>query len=215
MKRKLNNPGLWQKKRGELPVNGDPAMDWLQMQTALDKVMPVSAPVNRPFKLKPAKWWLKGLMAGTSAIVIYAAVQLYIANKQHPAPVHQQQNIRKNIVAEHPKDSSSTAGHDSTTAATKGTLHAKPLPIHGSTVIPHPVRSSQDTEHRYRQKPGDTVSMPHRDSLLSPANFNPLKAVHDSVKLPAIGNKPIRKDTTGTDKKGQKKHKRPKVNIFT
>jgi len=218
MKRALNNPNLWQKKRSQLPVDGNPDMDWLHIRDALDKRMPVSAPVKKPYRFKSTKWWFNGLIVATSAIVIYAVVQLYFSNKQHATPPQHHQNINRDSAEPQRKDSSLVTRPDSGKSITVDSSPIKPA----KTGAQHTTAGllQNDTSARSGRNVIDTdktphaPNTPHRDSLISPANTHPVKTIQDSVKPPVINNKIIRKDTSKTDKNGPKKHRR-KLSIFT
>ena len=88
MKRTLKHPELWLNKRNELPVDGDPNMDWLEMRSVLDQHMPVPGQVKKPYNPKAIKWLYKFLIAISSAVVIYGVVQLCLTKKQQAPVIH-------------------------------------------------------------------------------------------------------------------------------
>ncbi len=211
MKRTLNNPNIWQKKRGELPVDGNPEADWIQMRSALDQLMPVTALVKKPYRFKTSKWWFNGLIVTSSVIVLCTAVLLYLSNRHHPIPERRQQNITRDTTVKdsHPNTVITDSAHANTGQnvikykKADTIKNRKDTSAKNHTIIP----DSNKIQHH-----ADII--PHRDSLLSPVNINLLKTVHDSAKLPVIDNKIIRKDSSGVDKNGHKKRKRTKVGVF-
>ena len=88
MKGPLKYLALWQKKRNELPVDGDPQAGWEQMRSVLDQQMPV---VNKPSGFKGFKMLPSLFIAFSAAAMVYVASNVYTLEKhkhQHKTKTH-------------------------------------------------------------------------------------------------------------------------------
>ena len=214
----MKRTDLWQKKRSELPVNGNPDAEWLQMRAMLDKQMPVPNAVKKPFRLKVPKWGLH-VFAGISLVAaVYVGSRLYFSKKHYdPEKPGKEQTHR---------DSVAPAAHD--TSLTRDTITTPAIGTSGSPVsagtdplLTKYTKLKNNTTQKSNQKPIDSLRSPamlnvpaHRDTSISPIEGAPPKAVRDSTGPLNLKKNDIQKDTLNSGKKNQKKTRRSKVSLF-
>ena len=213
----MKRTDLWQKKRSELPVNGNPDADWLQMRAILDKQMPVPNAVKKTFRLKVPKWGLHVFTGLSLVAAVYVGSRLYFSKKHHdPEKPGKEQTHR---------DSVAPAAHD--TLLTCDTIN-KPTTVPGTSGVPvnagtNPVytKLKNDTAQKNNQKAIDSLKSPailnvpaHRDTSISPIEGASPKVVRDSTGPLNLEKRDIQKDTLNSGKKNQKKKRRSKVSLF-
>jgi hypothetical protein len=95
MKNSLKNLNLWQQKRNELPIDAEPQTGWAEMQSILDKHLPVLpiAHVAKVSKLAKAIKAVKTIKASTILLVSLtvattAGVTIYLTKNKHWAQQH-------------------------------------------------------------------------------------------------------------------------------
>lgn len=230
MKEKLSGPALWQKKRNELPVEGDASLDWLQMASALDTHMPLTGKVAKPYTLKGSKWLYKLLIGLSSAVIIYGVIHYYLTKPQPLIEVPQQSSpvVKPPVHRDSSATDSASNVNNSAPAAAAATIKGKPIvqtrPASSpasATVIHTGKDSSLMPDNKRRDTIGIIDAAPlssgskfindnhtiHRDSSMLPANLNLPKPIGDPAN---IGGK---KNTADSLKKVKKKKRR--IGVFT
>ena len=106
MKNALKYLALWQKKRGEWPVDDDPQSDWLQMQPLLDQHMPLAGTQigGKPSGIKALSLWAKLGLVLSAVVVIYSAYYLLStkANKRpHVNKFHKENAVKQDANVQH------------------------------------------------------------------------------------------------------------------
>jgi hypothetical protein len=207
MKKALRYPELWQKKRSELPVSGNPDTDWLQMRSVLDKQMPVSGAIKKPFRFKGSKWWFNSFIAVSSVVLMYGGVHLYLSKHTGGPSKNSPQVTRHDSVALQTRDSLSPV-------TTKDSIT---LPAVGNNALPAKPVIAPTKDSVSEKRVVDSIgtldissSGLHRDSTAIPATINSVKPVRDSALLHE--NRIIQQDTSKS--KGPKKKRKPRVNVF-
>jgi len=214
MKRKLTYPELWQQKRNELPVNGDPKADWLQMHALLDKQMPVTGIIKKPFRFKLPKWGLNMLtVVSATAAVYFAGQQLFSKNHYNQARPVMQQAHHDSLP---PKDSLAIQITRTPAAQTDAgaTIPSKAVPLSTDQTKPY-----QNTAPA-KQPVMDSTERPavlnlaiRHDSLATSGEAASGKPGSDSAGLVQVKRVHLRNDTTGVIPKPPKKKKR-KLSVF-
>ncbi|GAA3987814.1 PorT family protein [Mucilaginibacter dorajii] len=102
MKNSLNYLNLWQQKRNELPVTDSVQTDWMQMQSQLDILMPVTSAPTSPKSTKTLKASkiLKTIKAFKTLILLVSTsaiffTGLYIFHHSHKIKHNQQEKQHK------------------------------------------------------------------------------------------------------------------------
>jgi hypothetical protein len=210
MKKALNYPELWQQKRNELPVDGDPNAGWLEMQAILDSAMPVTAVIKKPYNPKGLKGLYKLLIGISTAVVIYGAVQLYLSRKQSS------QRIAPTLSAPAPivKDSAAVI-------PSQGRL-SRP----GSVIDDRSIKDPGHSRRIAKSQPKKTDSLQkaavpnadnlivHRDSALIPVNPGVLRQDSSLKTLPAgLNIKSNPNGTPGNTKPTKKKRRKFQIGV--
>lgn len=213
MKRILSYPELWQKKRSELPVNGSPDADWSQMRSILDKQMPVSGIIKKPFRFKIPKWGLHMFVGVSSVVAVYVGYQLYHSKKHYNLVKPHTQQIHRDSMVPAVNDTSSARDTVNTSIGTSTVIAPDPLSINQT-------KFKNDSTSKREQKTIDSINAPailpplHSDSMIAPTEAVPQKTVRDSISPVNLEKKDIQKDTSKTNKKTPKKKKRSKFSVF-
>lgn len=212
----MKRTDLWQKKRSELPVNGNPDAEWLQMRAMLDKQMPVPNAVKKPFRLKMPKWGLH-VFAGVSLVAaVYVGSRLYFSKNHHDPEKPGKEQTHHDSVAPAAHDTLLT--RDTITPATGPSTSG--LPVNAGTNAVY-TKLKNDTTPKNNQNPIDSLKSPailngiaHRDTSISPIEGAPPKVVRDSTGPLNLEKNDIQKDTLNSGKKNQKKKRRSKLSLF-
>lgn len=215
MKKVLKHAELWQKKRDQLPVNGNPDAGWSKMNSLLDKQMPVSGIVKKPFRInriKLPKWGLHVFVGVSSVVAMYTGYKLYHSAKQHDLAIPNTQQIHRDSMAPVAKD----------TAPASITAKSSVSTVGGPTLSPiDQVKLNTDSATKSGHKSIDSIQLPamlnipvHRDSMIVPMEVAPQKAVRDSIRPVNLEKRDIQADTSNAGKKPPKKKRRAKVNVF-
>lgn len=118
MKDLFKDPDLWRQKRGELPVDSEPQSGWQEMQSILDKHLPVLPVTAAPHVSKAAKI-IKAVKAIKATSVLIASLTVatvtgtaiyLIKNEQHKNTSHHQPKKHNRIIG---KDSLNTTATSS------------------------------------------------------------------------------------------------------
>lgn len=211
MKKALNYPELCQKKRNELPVNGNPDAGWAQMRSILDKQMPVSTVPKKPFRLKVPKWGLHVFVGISSVVAVYTGYKLYHSSKQHDLAIPNTQLIHRDSTARVTKDTAASSILVKSSISTVGA--PAPLPANQTKLNTVSAQKSSEKTFDSIQAPAMLNIPVHRDSMLTPMEVTSQKAAHDSISPVNLEKRSIQTDTSNTGKKPPKK-KKPKVNVF-
>ena len=236
MKKTVNYPELWQKMRSGLPVEGDPDADWLQMQSVLDNVMPVSAVVKTPYSTKALKLLYKLLIGVSTAVIVYQGVKLLLSKNQRQPVKNTSERTTSVLSKPTAVDSVNLQGLPAADSNQLVPERAGANPLNkpsmngGKNTTPV---FDIDNNRLQRGKKADTLNIPaafstnkkdkfinvNPDSILSPARLNPINLVHDSVfnnknEPPGKpGNKANQKAISDSLKKVKKK-KRFRIGVF-
>ena len=213
MKRILSYPELWQKKRNELPVNSSPDADWKQMSSLLDKQMPVSGMVKKPFRFKMPKWGMHVFVGVSSVVAVYVGYQLYHSKKHQNLVKPNTQQIHRDSLALAANDTSSTRDTVNPSIGTSTVTGIPPL-AGNQTKLGTDSASKGEQNIDSIMAPAILNASVHRDSIIAPIEAVPQKAVRDSMAPVNLEKKDIQKDTSNTNKKTPKKRKRSKLSVF-
>ncbi|MDB5146033.1 MAG: hypothetical protein JWQ57_53 [Mucilaginibacter sp.] len=113
MKDLFKDPDLWRQKRGELPVDSEPQSGWLEMQSILDKHLPVLPVTTAPHVSKLAKI-IKAVKAMKATSILIASLTVatvagtviyLVKNEQHKNTSHHQPKKHSQVIG---KDSLNT-----------------------------------------------------------------------------------------------------------
>ena len=214
MKKTLNHLELWQQKQRELPVKGNADAGWEQMRSMLDKRMPVTGVIKKPFRLKMPKWGLHVLVGVSLVAAVYIGSRLYLSKKQnHPAKPGTQQ-IHRDSQAPAANHASPAPGA-ATPPTGIGSPGITPVMRGGDTRFTGQTKLNNDTAQKREHNTIDSIKAPvvliapiRRDSLLLPAEAIPQNLVRDSIGPASPGKKDVQKDTSKANKKTPKKKKR-------
>ncbi|MCR8557761.1 hypothetical protein KXD93_08920 [Mucilaginibacter sp. BJC16-A38] len=215
MKRILRYSELWQKKRRELPVKGNPDMDWLQMSSILDKQMPVPGIIKKPFRFKMPKWGLHVFVGVSSVAAVYVGSQLYYPKKHHDQLIlHTRQMHQDSIV---PAANDTSPAQDTV----KPLIGISPVIHSADPSVMNQTKLNSDSTQKREEKIIDSIKAPaalnipiRLDSSIVPMKATLQKAARDSTGAVSSDKKDIQKDTSKTDKKLLKKKKRSRFSVF-
>jgi len=213
MKKALNYPQLWQQKRNELPVDGDPNADWLEMQAMLDSVMPVTAVIKKPYNPKGIKGLYKLLLGFSTAVLIYGAVQLYLSRKQSHQRITPQKTIRF-APAPVVKDSAPVTSPRSELSIAKPVVDARSIKDPGLVrrIEKSPPQKADSLEKQ--TTPGADDIIVHRDSVLLPVNPGVLRTDSAVKTLPSELNiNPKPNTAPGATKPPKKKRRKFQIGV--
>lgn len=106
MKDLFKDPDLWRQKRGELPVDSEAQTGWQEMQSILDKHLPVLPLTSAPHVSKAAKI-IKALKAIKATSVLIASLTVatvagtaiyLVKTDQHKNKTHRQPKKHRNVI---------------------------------------------------------------------------------------------------------------------
>jgi hypothetical protein len=211
---------LWQKKRAELPVNGNPEADWLEMRSILNKRMPAPHTPKKMPRFKMPKWMFN-VFVGVSFIAgVYVCSQLYLTKEHRELVKPGTRQILHDSVAPAVPDISHTPATIKSTNETAVPANAAVITGTAPTIKNQAKLKNDTTPKRERLsidsiKPAAILNIPrHIDSSLMLMQAIPQKALRDSAGAVNIGKKNIQKDTSNNDRKTLKKKKRSKFSVF-
>jgi hypothetical protein len=222
MKKALNYPELWQQKRNELPVEGDPNADWLLMQAALEAHLPVTRVIKKPYNPKGLKGLYKLLIGFSTAAVIYGSAQLYLSkNRMDPVKAIPQKSTPA-VPAPVKKDSAALITGPNSLPAEQPKPGGK-IPAAKSGLAPDrkliPAGKITPADSVIKEAGTGENGIVHRDSVLSP--LSPASALPGADSAGTIKTAPVSEhlDSKAAQKaapgniKPQKK-KRNKLQVF-
>jgi hypothetical protein len=231
MKKTFNYPELWQQKRNELPVYGDPDADWLEMQAALDKLMPVIIAIKKPYNPKGLKGLYKLFIGFSTAAVIYGGVHYYFSKKQKDpiksipqksvpaitAPVKKDSVILSPQAGNSPLDK---PGSDNNAAGDKAAVVSTGK---NNALVKYDKALSTATKLMAADSVGSTIKdngIVRRDSALSSETPLSIRQGLDSagvlkapIAAPVLDNKAVQKSATGSGKTPKKKKHRIQISL--
>ncbi len=218
MKKTLRYPELWQKKRTELPVKGNPDTEWLQMSAMLDKQMPVSGVIKKPFRFKLPKWGLHVFVGISTVAAVYVVSQLYFSKKHNHSVKLSIQQIHRDSLVPAVKDTLTV--RDPVKPAVIVSAQGNTNITNTNPLLNNQTKRNIDTIQNDRHQIIDSImaqpalNIPiHRDSTIVPVKVVPLKAVRDSAGAVDIKKNGVTKDTSKNKKPLNKKKRR--FSVFT
>jgi len=222
-----NYSALWQKKRSQLRVDGDPHSDWLQMRSVLDHQMPSSGLIKKPYNPGGLKWIYKVFIGISTAVSIYGLAHVYLAKNQHD----QSRNIS---VKENPVETHSVVTRSRPLAPVdshdRGRV-SKATPLDIATSIPSQPHSGNNKAANVRTSSATIAdslnarpkyagyNSQRRDSVLL-INASPRVPVPDSVTAvnktlsPIVLNGKAGQKALSDSLRKLKKKKRSKIGVF-
>jgi len=216
MKKTFNYPELWQQKRNELPVYGDPDADWMEMQAALDKLMPVTIAIKKPYNPNGLKGLYKLFIGFSTAAVIYGSTQFYFSKKQEHVVKNIHQKSIPAIPAPVKKDSVIILPQPVIQLPDKpgpnnNSIIKNDKPLNSASKVIHPDSIKSATENN---------GIVHRDSALStelPLFARPVADSATGIKepsgMPILDNKAAQKNAAGNSKPAKKKKHRIQISL--
>jgi len=215
---------LWQKKRSQLRVDGDPNSDWLQMRSVLDHQMPSSGLIKKPYNPGGLKWMYKFFIGLSITTSVSGVTYLSMSKKQHDPSITV--SVKESRAIAGPTTNTKAVmlkgtgnpikgkDHPSTSKpATKAALTPQPKVNKTHTLlIKDSLRKKQEHIHANESRRRDSISLPinqtaPRFGVDSIGNISkPLKAV-------SLNYKTIQRSASDSIKQ-QKKRKRSKIGVF-